>query len=182
MLVGCHFALLEYSPKQLAKAHCGVERWSVKTLSDPGARQVSFTPVPTTISYLRQLPAPKTLPVTRLTAERTTYVLSGSLVAWKQEADQDLHLVLSEGGRTTMIAEIPNPSCMGKASPWAIQQVTAARKTVIAALGQPDTQRFHTVNRRVTVTGVFFLDFLHGQRGVSPNGAELHPVTRILFQ
>jgi hypothetical protein len=29
-----------------------------------------------------------------------------------------------------------------------------------------------------TIEGVGFLDFLHGQRGVAPNGIELHPVLR----
>ena len=33
----------------------------------------------------------------------------------------------------------------------------------------------------VTVTGVRFFDFLHGQTGVAPNGIELHPVLDIQF-
>ena len=28
----------------------------------------------------------------------------------------------------------------------------------------------------VRITGVGFFDYLHGQRGVAPNGIELHPV------
>lgn len=162
------------------KGRCGVERWAVKTLSDPGAQQVNFSPQSTTISYLRQLPAPKVLPTTRLTAERQTYVLSGSVVAVKEESDRDYHLVLSDHGQT-MIAEVPNPSCLAHASSTVVQQITAARKAVVQALGQPSTLRFKTVNKPVTVTGVLFWDFSHGQRGVAPNAIELHPVLHISF-
>src|SRR5438067_12432176 len=37
---------------------CGVERWGVKTLTDPLARKVNFTPKVTTVSALRRLPVP----------------------------------------------------------------------------------------------------------------------------
>src|SRR5438552_19038339 len=38
-------------------ATCGVERWPVKTLSDPGARQVDFAVRPATVRYLGTLRA-----------------------------------------------------------------------------------------------------------------------------
>jgi hypothetical protein len=31
----------------------------------------------------------------------------------------------------------------------------------------------------VTVTGPLFMDKIHGQEGVAPNGAEIHPVLRL---
>ena len=33
----------------------------------------------------------------------------------------------------------------------------------------------------IRVTGVGFFDYLHGQRGVAPNGIELHPVLDVEF-
>ncbi len=42
--------------------HCGTERWPVKTLSDGDAARVNFNPVPATVSDLRALPAPGSLP------------------------------------------------------------------------------------------------------------------------
>ena len=33
----------------------------------------------------------------------------------------------------------------------------------------------------VRITGVGFFDYLHGQRGVAPNGIELHPVLGVEF-
>lgn len=33
----------------------------------------------------------------------------------------------------------------------------------------------------VWITGVGFFDYVHGQRGVAPNGIELHPVLDVEF-
>ncbi len=33
----------------------------------------------------------------------------------------------------------------------------------------------------VQITGVGFFDYIHGQRGVAPNGIELHPVPEVEF-
>ena len=37
---------------------CGIERWAVKTLTDPAARRVSFVPRTTTVTALRALRVP----------------------------------------------------------------------------------------------------------------------------
>jgi hypothetical protein len=42
--------------------------------------------------------------------------------------------------------------------------------------GQPSATRFTQLSRMATITGVAFFDSVHGQRGVAPNGIELHPV------
>jgi hypothetical protein len=77
-----------------------------------------------------------------------------------------------------MIAEIPDPTCVGSTSPLT-SSVTKAR-------GEFDgkytvSTSFKTANIPVTVTGVGFFDFLHGQTGVAPNGIELHSVLDIQF-
>jgi hypothetical protein len=43
------------------------------------------------------------------------------------------------------------------------------------------SESFQTANVPVTVTGVGFFDFLHGQAGVAPNGIELHAVLDVQF-
>jgi len=37
----------------------------------------------------------------------------------QKESDQDYHLVLQDDSGTTIIAEIPDPSCVGSGSPFA---------------------------------------------------------------
>jgi hypothetical protein len=33
--------------------------------------------------------------------------------------------------------------------------------------------------QRLRFTGIIFFDMLHGQVGVAPNGAELHPILKV---
>ena len=40
---------------------------------------------------------------------------------------------------------------------------------------------WHYVHRTVDVRGIGFMDPVHGQTGVAPNGVELHPVIGITF-
>jgi hypothetical protein len=53
--------------------------------------------------------------------------------------------------------------------------MAAARDAFIAACGPP-TGSYRTITGTATVSGVGFFDRIHGQRGVAPNGIELHPV------
>jgi len=43
----------------------------------------------------------------------------------------------------------------------------------------PSTTWTVKLGTTVTVTGVYFSDRQHGQRGIAANGAELHPVTML---
>jgi hypothetical protein len=109
---------------------CGVERWSIKTGTDPDARLVDLrTVAPTNISHLRALPAPAQPPLNQRVrpVETTVWGLDATLVRYKQEDDSDYHLVLSDAGGRTMIAEIPAPECVGASSPFlpAIRTVRA---------------------------------------------------------
>jgi hypothetical protein len=153
---------------------CGTERWSVKTLTDPAARQVNFHPTPSSVAALNALPAP-TLPgdnFTRLQSERQTYRVTATLVKYKLEQDGDVHLVLSDGGKT-MIAESPALSCThGAQHRWAM--LVARRK--LEGLYGAASDRWRYVGQSVTVAGVLFWDFDHGQSGVATNAVELHPV------
>ena len=160
---------------------CGVERWSVKTGTDADRASITLqSTTPTTIVALGALPAPSSLPANNRVAptEDTVYQIHATLTQYKMEADSDYHLVLSDGSGHTMIAEIPDPACVGATSPLtsSIQKARGefdAKYTV--------TTSFKTANTAVTVTGVGFFDFLHGQTGVAPNGIELHSVLDFQF-
>jgi hypothetical protein len=160
---------------------CGVERWSVKTGTDADAGLINLQSVtPTTIASLIALPAPSSLPSNNRIqpTETTVFQLQDTLTEFKLETDSDYHLVLADGAGNTMIAEIPDPACVGATSPL-LSDIQSARAEFDARYTPNGS--FHTVNVPVTVTGVGFFDYLHGQTGVAPNGIELHAVLDIQF-
>jgi hypothetical protein len=160
---------------------CGRERWPVKTLSDRDARNVNFNPVPTTVRELRALRAPSRLPQNaRITpTEVTMYTVQARVLAFKLEEDMDVHLVVSEPDdpAATMIVEFPDAAqCTGAVASAQAEEMRSARLALVATFGQPAATRFVELSGLATITGVAFFDSLHGQRGVAPNGIELHPV------
>ncbi len=160
---------------------CGVERWSVKTGTDADASKITLqSTTSTSIAALGALARPASLPAdNRITpTETTVYRLAATLTEFKLEADSDYHLVLSDASGNTLIGEIPDPACVGSGSPLA-SSITKARAEFDAKY--TPTTSFKTVNVPVTVTGVGFFDFLHGQTGVAPNGIELHAILDVQF-
>lgn len=153
---------------------CGVERWDVKTATDPGASRIDPAIHDTTILALGKL-RPWSLPVRQFPVETTTYRVRATLTAFITEADSDYHLVLGDGKGHTMIAEIPLPACVS-GGPLKVQ-MAAARATFDAKFR--NAPGVHRVFIPVTVVGVGFFDRIHGQLGVAPNGIELHPVLSI---
>lgn len=166
-----------------APASCGVERWAVKTGTDADVGQVDLSSVnQTTIKALASIPAPPQsalAPDARVApTETTVFQVDATLVKYKQEADSDYHLVLSDGNGNTMIAEIPDPYCVGTSSPF-LAGIETARAAFDARYNVTGSWQY--ANAAVTVTGVGFFDFLHGQSGVAPNGIELHSVLAIAW-
>lgn len=159
---------------------CGVERWSIKTGTDSQAAQVSLDPTLTTIAQLQAFAGVASPPLNSRVApaELTAWKLTDvTLVEFKQESDSDLHLVLSSGG-LMMIAEIPAPGCVGAGSPFAAG-VAQARQQFTARYTPSGS--FTSAGVPVTLSGVGFFDFAHGQTGAAPNQIELHPVLAICF-
>jgi hypothetical protein len=150
----------------------------VKTGSDPQAKSINTTDIQdTTIAALDALPRPRD-PTTRVPpVETTVYRINATLTYSKLESDSDIHLVLSDGGGHMMIAEVPSPSC--DAGSLFAAQIAQARSQYDAR--HREEPFFVADNERVTLTGVGFFDFDHGQRGVAPNAIELHPVLSITF-
>lgn len=155
-------------------ATCGVERWPVKTLSDPEARQVDFRAHPATVRYLGSLPSNPGGEDSRTQFERRAFGVQARLVGVKRELDSDYHLILSEGG-ATMIAEMPLAACTAPAAPHR-RAMTLARAALERAVGGPVGDFWIHPNLRVHLVGVLFFDFPHGQSGHARNYAELHPV------
>jgi hypothetical protein len=155
---------------------CGVERHDVKDLLDgfvPGAsRDIS-------VAELRALPVPANADAGRTRPERVVYRIQALALADKIEADSDIHLALADPAdpSATLIAEFPAASCLAESTE--APELEAARADLVGALGDPPTSsKYHNLTPPpcVTLTGVAFFDRIHGQRGVAPNGIELHPV------
>ena len=155
---------------------CGVERHEVKDLLDgfvPGTAQDS------SVAQLRALPVPPDAEACRTPPERVVYRIQALAQADKIEADSDVHLAIADPADpgATMIAELPAASCLARSTE--APELESARTDLVAALGAPPAgSRYHELSppRCVTLTGVAFFDRIHGQRGVAPNGIELHPV------
>ena len=168
------------TPSPTPTPNCGVERWSVKTGTDPDATSVSFVSQSTTVATMRSWTPPSPIPANNRVApfETTVWTLNVNLLEFKFEDDADYHLVLQDASGNTMIAEIPNPGCVGSGSPFAADIINARMK--FNAMFTASTS-FQFANVPVQITGVGMFDFLHGQTGVAPNGIEIHPVLDISF-
>jgi len=177
------------------KAAAVHERWSVKTAADPDAQALTAqVPTPTTIAALTALAVPTLLPPDGRSegAEKTVWQLAATLQAFGREADGDYHMVLADAQGNTMIGEIPNPGDITTPSYFGTQIANARTAfdshfslveniSMQAAPGPAATTGFQEVAVPVTLTGLGFFDFAHGQRGVAPNAIELHPVINIVF-
>lgn len=162
--------------------HCGVERWAVKTGTDPGAKSVDLGQVTdTSVDELAGAAPPSAVPADRDgPVETTVYRIHALLAEYKQEDDSDWHLVIVADGRR-MVAEIPAPACVGD-SPFANGIIHARKQFGEQFAPGPSWQPAGNVP--VTVTGVGFYDPEHGQTGglVLAGGrwtVELHPVLDI---
>jgi len=162
-------------------AQCGVERWSVKTGTDPDSGLVNLnSSTNTTIASMRAVPAPSPIPSNNRVSptETTQWVINATLTQYKLESDSDYHLVLSDASGNTMIVEIPSPTCVGAGSPF-LPGIQNSRSEFDARFTA--TTSFQTANIPVQIKGIGMFDFLHGQTGVAPNGIELHPVLDVVF-
>ncbi len=156
---------------------CGSERWNIKTGTDSQASQLGLVPSANTIAALVALPAAGGGTNRESPTETTLWELKNvTLTQLKLETDRDYHLVLSDGTKT-LIAEVPYSAC-ATGSAWACfmsrtRSEIDAKYTVTASPQYPAAV--------VTVRGIGFFDFLHGQNGVAPNAIELHPILQICF-
>jgi hypothetical protein len=179
LLVAIAAGIAVASPSHATTPACGVERWSVKTLTDRGARSVSVRVKATTIRGLRRRHPPAHLGSSRIApVETQTFRVQAALQKMKIEEDDDIHLVVSQPGspKLTMIVEFPAYACTRGADKSARKKMRIARSRIVRACGTPSRSHFTDLSGKATITGVGFFDIIHGQTGVAPNGIELHPV------
>src|SRR5713226_6823619 len=105
-------------PLPVCGGECGIERWTVKTLSDrEGGRVRLHDTLNTTIEALVALRRPVLLATDARAdpVELTMYRVEARLLWLFTENDHDYHLVLASLRDTaiTMIAEVPDPGCAG---------------------------------------------------------------------
>jgi len=164
-------------------AACGIERWAVKTLQDPAGKALDLNVIEkTTVNALRALPVNRGPGGSRGEGvESTFWEVRARLVEAKIEEDDDIHLVI-KGVTTsgTMIIEFPTVACSSNANRGAKTRMQNARNAFGAACGVPGASSFTKLKGKATIRGIGFFDFKHGQRGVAPNGIELHPVLRFM--
>jgi hypothetical protein len=164
----------------LAAVTCPVERGPVKEGADADRYKVSTTVYKESVYYMRTRAKPSSYPRNnRVTStELHVYQVTAYLTQYKLESDGDIHLVLKDSAGRSMIAEIPYGACVPTLSRWKLS-VASARANVARHLVLSTS--WHYVHRLVDVRGVGFMDPLHGQTGVAPNGVELHPVFYVYF-
>jgi len=207
--------LISPAPEAEAPAVCGgSERWNVKVANDPDALtgKISLMPgTPLTVQQANDQIQPTAYPVGgRMAVEQKVYTVRGFLSYFKHEGgkkgDHDYHVVITDqpgqfeedekkppNGKS-MVVEFPDTKCFagksGGSSTSALGQAIAdARVTFEEHIDWPKHTRL-TQPIPVTVTGVGFFDFDHGQTGrakprIGADGKgkvfELHPVTEIVF-
>ena len=181
-IVGCatFFWIMSCSkPDEKNPACTGKDRWDVKTLTDPNASTINYSPITITVSNLVSIPLTHTIGgnTARFGIEFNTYTTYCHIREYKLSDDGDYHLVLQDisNPSITMIGEIPDPYCESVKKSIRINQITQARKdfkNTLLVTEQVDTTIY-------IITGVAFYDKVHGQLGAAPNAIEIHPILSI---
>jgi hypothetical protein len=133
------------------------------------------------IRYLRHRNEPAYKPQTSRAGrvELHTYRVHATLREYVREDDGDYHLVLKDRHGRSIIAEIPDPGCVGHISPVKANIRKARRRFNNR---YEATTGFKFSDDRVILKGVGFFDYFHGQTGMAPNDLELHPVIGLSFR
>jgi hypothetical protein len=158
------------------RAVCGVELWSLKTLSDPQRRLVRLSPRTTTVRAINARPMPSSPPRRRDRFERQVWHVKAQIVEYRLEDDGDIHMVLFDRG-AYMIAEMPTAACLPPTTRDR-RAIVLARRRFENACGTTDFS-WHQLGAVAYISGVGFWDFPHGQTGAARNYAEVHPVTAV---
>ena len=157
---------------------CGIDRWSVKTLTDRDRDRIDFAVRPTTVAALGRLRPPARRDPARRSSihERRVYCVEAYIIDARPQDDGDIHLSLIDAidGRSEMIAEVPEPRCTGVCRSPYVEVFGRVRQQVERQLA-----RWTSDTLRVILVGVGFFDRNHGQSGAAPNWFELHPILAI---
>jgi hypothetical protein len=106
-------------------AACGIERWSVKILSDPDHMKIVKTPRQSSVHELRGFPKPAKRVLHAHETSRIQppevhiVIVHALLLGYRHERnDKDFHLVLAnpDDQSETIIGELPDPVCVANAT------------------------------------------------------------------
>lgn len=173
------------TPGPMPGLSCGVERWSVKTLSDADASVVDLARVQsTTIRGLNERPSHCNGGPDRRTypEEFEVYEVVGRITYVAPQDDRDYHIAIADPADPTytIVTEVADIACQGATSSPHRGTLESARNGFVALLGTRSPSSL--VGTTVRVRGVGFFDFNHGQIGRARNCMELHPVISIATQ
>jgi hypothetical protein len=173
---------LFYASQTIFAQNCGVERWSIKTLSDNDTVKIDFKIIiKSTVHEQVSLEEPDKKKA-RLDSETIVYSIDCFIVGYKRESnDKDIHMIIEDiDTDETMVIEIPSYECFEIQKTSRYELFKELQEWFIKNIGQP-TSKFVYLEKHipVTITGVGFFDFHHGQIGMAGNGREIHPVLSI---
>jgi hypothetical protein len=155
----------------------GIERWDVKVLVDNKADELNSKVKVTTIEDMNAIPDTVKIKASteRMDMEEQLYEIKDVLItAAILESDNDIHIVIEDGKKNHMIAEIPDPKCPDAKRSDYINDYKLARKTMLEHKNDYNHYRFD-------ITGVLFKDKKHPKSptGNADNCIELHPVVKL---
>jgi hypothetical protein len=167
--------------QEAPKPKCGgVDRWDVKTMTDKEAKKVKLTAVKTSIAKLRAFKPGKKIgdKTPRFNEEFQVYEIICTVTYYSKEEDGDYHLVLADTAdpKLTIIGEIPDPLCDRVQPSAQIEKISSARVFFVENVKGKANKPKKGIWK---IKGVAFYDRVHGQKGVAPNGFELHPILSI---
>lgn len=162
--------------------NCGVERWSVKTLSDNDTLKIDFKKLIKSTVHEQVLMAPPIKKRERLDSETKVYSIDCFIIGYKKEGnDKDIHIIIEDiNTDETMVIEIPSYECFDIQKTSRYELFKELQEWFSKNIGHP-TSKFVYLEKHipVTITGVGYFDFVHGQKGMAENGREIHPVLSI---
>lgn len=157
----------------------GEERWDQKVLIDDKAGDIKTNPRITTIKNMNDISTAAydiQKATERQDIEKQVYKIKDCFITHAiLEKDNDIHLVIEDGFKHTMVAEIPDIKCKDAKGSEFIDDFRKARNTFL--------KYQHVYNQyRFDMTGVLFIDKKHAKppTGNASNNIELHPVLDII--
>ena len=179
------FPILFFNSSITLCQDCGVERWDIKTLADADTSKIDFTKIiVSTVHEQAAIAKPYGKLTYRTVTESKIYSIDCFLIGYKIEDDKDIHLIIEDiNTDETMVAEIPSASCSSIQNTSRAKLFSDLHNWFLTNIGHP-TSSFVFLEKHIpiTITGVGYFDFMHGQKGMALNGREIHPVLTMKLQ
>ena len=164
---------------------CGIERWKIKTLSDADTIFVNFDTIrKSSVQEQISFNAPYGKLGSRLASETTVYSIDCFIIGFANEDDKDIHIIVEDVNTDeTMVIEIVKPECLDVQNTSRYEALKRLYEWFTNNVGIPrHSFTFLKEHKLVTITGIGFWDFLHGQKGMANSGREIHPVLSMQFK